>query len=73
MEMLFPTTDGDVMENFILNDIISFYFLIWESGSHHSPYVMDCYLSISSGDLTNTSSHICGSWYLPIIYLGMGH
>ena len=25
-----------------------------------------CYLSLSSGDLTNTSSHICGSWYLPI-------
>ena len=24
-----------------------------------------CYLSLSS-DLTNTSSHICSSWYLPI-------
>ena len=25
-----------------------------------------CYLSLSSDDLTNTSSHICGSWYLPV-------
>ena len=24
------------------------------------------YFSSNSGDLTNTSSHICGSWYLPI-------
>ena len=24
------------------------------------------YLSLSSGDLTSTSSQICGSWYLPI-------
>ena len=36
------------------------------SGSHHSPDVMGSYLSLSSGDLTNTSSHICGSRYLPI-------
>ena len=25
-----------------------------------------CYLSSNSGDLTNISSHICGSWYLPM-------
>ena len=25
-----------------------------------------CYFSLSSGDLTNTSSQICSSWYLPI-------
>ena len=25
-----------------------------------------CYFNLSSGDLTNTSSQICGSWYLPI-------
>ena len=31
-----------------------------------------CYLSLSSGDLTNTSSHICGSWYLPIFLLRDG-
>ena len=24
------------------------------------------YLNFNSGDLTNTSSHMCGSWYLPI-------
>ena len=24
-----------------------------------------CFLSLSSCALTNTSSHICGSWYLP--------
>ena len=24
------------------------------------------YLNFSSGDLTSTSSHMCGSWYLPI-------
>ena len=24
------------------------------------------YFSFNSGDLTNTSSHICGNWYLPI-------
>ena len=26
--MLFPTTDGNVVENFILNDIILFYFIL---------------------------------------------
>ena len=25
-----------------------------------------CYFSLSSGNLTNTSSQICGSWYLPV-------
>ena len=38
----------------------------WVSGGHHGPGVKGCYLNLSSGDLTNTSSHICGSWYLPI-------
>ena len=27
---------------------------------------VDFYLSLSSSDLTSTSSHMCGSWYLPI-------
>ena len=36
------------------------------SGGHHGTDVMGCYLSMSSGDLTNTSFHICGSWCLPI-------
>ena len=36
------------------------------SGVHHGPDVMGCYLSLRSGDLTNTSSHIYGSWDLPI-------
>ena len=36
------------------------------SGGHHGLDVMGCYLSLSSGDLPNTSSHICGSKYLPI-------
>ena len=36
------------------------------SAGHHSPDVMDSYLNFSSGDLTSTSSHMCGSWYLPI-------
>ena len=43
-----------------------YYRTIWMSGGHHGPDVMGCYISLSSGDLTNTSSHICGSWYLPI-------
>ena len=30
------------------------------------------YLSLSSGDLTSTSSHICGSWYLPIFLFRYG-
>ena len=37
------------------------------SGRHHSPDVMGSYLNFSSGDLTSTSSHMCGSWYLPIL------
>ena len=31
--------------------------------------VMDCYLSLSSGEFITTSSHICSSWYLPIFLL----
>ena len=30
------------------------------------------YLNLSSGDLTNTSSHICGSWYLPMFLFREG-
>ena len=30
------------------------------------------YLNLSSGDFTNTSSHICGSWYLPTINIYQG-
>ena len=29
-------------------------------------------LNFSSGDLTNTSSHICGNWYLPIFLFREG-
>ena len=46
-----------------------FTMLLWNHvcfRGHHSPEVVDCYLSLRSGDLTNSSSHICGSWYLPI-------
>ena len=32
----------------------------------------DYYLSLSSGDLTNTSPHTCGSWHLPIFLFGDG-
>ena len=39
---------------------------MWVSGRSPGPDIMSCYLSLSSGDLTNTSSHMCGSWYLPI-------
>ena len=35
-------------------------------GGYQSPVVVGSYLSFSSGDLASTSSHICGSWYLPI-------
>ena len=35
-------------------------------GGHHGLDVVGCYLSLTSGDMTKTSSHICGSWYLPI-------
>ena len=30
------------------------------------------YLNLSSGDLTNTSSHMCGSWYFPIFLFREG-
>ena len=30
------------------------------------------YLNFISGDLTNTSSHICGSWYLPLFLFREG-
>ena len=30
------------------------------------PVVVSYYLSLSSGDLTSSSSHMCGSWYLPM-------
>ena len=30
------------------------------------------YLNFNSGDLTNTSSHLCGSWYLPIFLFRNG-
>ena len=36
------------------------------SGGHHSHDVMGSYLNFSSGNLTSASSHMCGSWYLPI-------
>ena len=39
---------------------------MWVLQGHHGPGVKGCYWNLSSGDLTNTSSHICGSWYLPI-------
>ena len=41
----------------------------WEQGSQGLD-VVGCYLS--SDDLTNTSSHKCGSWYLPIFLLRDG-
>ena len=34
--------------------------------------VMACYLSLSSGEFISTSSHISGSWYLPIFLLRDG-
>ena len=43
-----------------------YYGTMWVSGGSPGPVVVVCYLSLSSGDLTSTSSHICGSWYLPI-------
>ena len=36
-------------------------------GGSPGPVVLGSYLHLSSGDLTSTSSHICGSWYLPIL------
>ena len=38
----------------------------WVSVGHHGPDVVGCYLNLSSSNLINTLSHICGSWYLPI-------
>ena len=49
--------------------VIWFMMLLWNHvGIRGSPRpgVVDCYLSFSSGDLTRTSSHLCGSWYLPM-------
>ena len=37
-----------------------------DQGGHQALMLWGCYLSLGSGDLTNTSSYICGSWYLPI-------
>ena len=42
------------------------YGIMWMSGGHHGPDVMGFYLNLSSGHLISTSSHMCGSWYLPI-------
>ena len=39
---------------------------MWVSGGHQGSGVKGCYSSLSSGDLTNTSSHMYVSWYLPI-------
>ena len=39
---------------------------MWVPGGSPGPGVVGCYLSFSSGDLTSTSSHMCGSWYLPM-------
>ena len=36
------------------------------------PGVVGCCLIFSSGDLTSTSSHMCGSWYLPIFLFRQG-
>ena len=36
------------------------------SGGSPDPGLVGCYMSLSSGDLTSTSSHLCGSWYLPM-------
>ena len=34
--------------------------------------LLACYLSLSSGEFINTSSHFCGSWYLPVFLLRDG-
>ena len=41
-----------------------YYGTIWVSEGSPGPGVVGCYLS--SGDLTSSSSHMCGSWYLPM-------
>ena len=45
---------------------------MWVSGGHHSPDVMSFYLGLSSGELTNISSHTSARWYLPIFPLRDG-
>ena len=39
---------------------------MWISGCHHAQMLKAFYLNFISGDLANNSSHICGSWYLPM-------
>ena len=57
--------------SFCYNGSIS-YRIIQVPGCHqpwcYKVYYLDiyCYFSLSSGDLTSTSSQKCGSWYLPI-------
>ena len=61
-------TGPDVISSYCLLGVLWFMVLLWNHvGIRGSPGpdVMGCYLSFSSGNLTNTSSHICGSWYLP--------
>ena len=48
-----------------LRDNTNYWFFILNLKEHYTT-VMGFYLSLSSGDLNNTSSHICGTWYLPI-------
>ena len=41
-----------------------YYRTMWVSVGSPASGVVGCYLSFSCGDLTSTSSHMCGSWYL---------
>ena len=63
----------------VINPLIDYWLFgswccrtMWMSRGHHGPDVMGFYLNLSSGNLTNTSSHMCGSWYLPIFLFRAG-
>ena len=54
---------GPLLFDIMVHDVIEPYGC---QGIHQGPDDLGLYLSLSSGHLTKTSFHICGSWYFPI-------
>ena len=67
-------TMSDVFEAHFIHFVIMVHDVIKPCGviGWPGPGVKGCYLSLISGIFTNTPSHICGSWYLPIFLFRNG-
>ena len=59
-----------LMVHVVKNHVVTGYHQPWGYKVFILMFII--YLSLSSGDLTNTSSQICGSWYLPMFLLRDG-